>query len=172
MSLRYLPDLPIVELEEDLLGFREAAQEALKQVWGSEPPFTWGVYGDWGSGKMSLMRLILCELERELKAADGASDLPLHVPVWFDAWRYENEVDILYPLFHAIRLDFEERCQDEAARKSLSTSFKRVAVASLLGLSDLAVRAVTKAAFGEAYKLDDAKKAVELTQEPQRVFDE
>ena len=172
MSLRYLPDLPISSTEEDLLGFRGAAQEALTQICGSEPPFTWGIYGDWGSGKTSLMRLIYGEMEGELAAASGAPGLPLHVPVWFDAWRYENEVDILYPLFHAIRRDFEERCQDEVARSSLAASFKQVAVASLLGLSDLAVRAATKAAFGEAYKLDDAKKAVELAQEPQTIFDE
>lgn len=65
-------------------------------------PFTIGVFGDWGSGKTSLMRLT-----REELSAD-----PSIVTVWFNAWRYEKEEHPIVPLIGTI-------IQELAAHKSL-----------------------------------------------------
>lgn len=159
MQVKYLPDAAIAESGQDRLGFAAVAKEMVTEIASSEPPFTWGIFGDWGSGKTSLMRLIQQNMEVQLENP-GNKSLPLLIPVWFDAWRYENEVNIIYPLFHAIRRDFEKRCKDNAAQKSFFGSFKKVATASVLGLTDLALRAATHHAFGQAVKLQDLEESL------------
>jgi GTPase SAR1 family protein len=71
---------------------------------GSDPKFSIGIYGDWGTGKTTLMRLV----ERKLKN-NGI------LTVWFDAWRYEREdefviVPLLKTIIHRIK---DERTYDE-----------------------------------------------------------
>jgi hypothetical protein len=165
MEFRYLPDKFIETEDKDLLNFKEFAGSTLAAIKKSEPPFTWGIYGDWGSGKTSLMKLIRNRMVNDLEAPETAPSGPLHIPIWFDAWKYENEVNIIYPLFDAIRRDFSVRCTADSKNKEFLASFKRVALGSLLGLTDLALRTVTKAAIGEALKLDDVKKSLETVEE-------
>jgi len=165
MKIRYLPDSFIEEEGKDLLGFNEFAKSTLAAIRYSEPPFTWGIYGDWGSGKTSLMKLIKGRMETDLKNPEPGSQDALHIPVWFNAWEYENELNIIYPLFYAIYRDFSARCKGAQNKKAFSESFKKVALGSLFGLTDLALRTVTKAAIGEALKLDDVKKALEMVEE-------
>lgn len=174
MEFQYLPDIHIREEKEDFLNFKEAAHRILAAIKNSSPPFTWGIYGDWGSGKTSLMRLIMNKMEGELtklnRAASGPLGLnteqsgPLHIPVWFDAWRYENEVNIIYPLFYTIREDFSCRCPEEENNESFINSFKRVAYTSLFGLTDLALRTATKAAFGEAMTVKEVTESFEMVE--------
>ncbi|HXQ37245.1 MAG TPA: P-loop NTPase fold protein, partial [Anaerolineales bacterium] len=111
MKIRYLPDSFIEEEGKDLLGFNEFAKSTLAAIRYSEPPFTWGIYGDWGSGKTSLMKLIKGRMETDLKNPEPSSQEALHIPVWFNAWEYENELNIIYPLFYAIDRDFSARCK-------------------------------------------------------------
>lgn len=165
MKIRYLPDSFIEEEGKDLLGFNEFAKSTLAAIRYSEPPFTWGIYGDWGSGKTSLMKLIKGRMETDLKNPEPGSQDALHIPVWFNAWEYENELNIIYPLFYAIYRDFSARCKGAQNKKAFSESFKKVALGSLFGLTDLTLRTVTKAAIGEALKLDDVKKALEIVEE-------
>jgi predicted KAP-like P-loop ATPase len=47
----------------------------------SEPRFSIGIYGEWGTGKTTMMRIIERKLEIEKEV----------VTVWFNAWRYERE---------------------------------------------------------------------------------
>jgi len=165
MRAKYLPDRPLTSSESDRLGFESAAEGMLEHIAVSEPPFTWGIFGDWGSGKTSLMHLIECKMEKRLTEPPTDPNVPVHIPVWFDAWRYENEVNIVYPLFHAIRKDFTRRCASAANADSFFSSFKRVATASLLGLTDLALRAATNKTFGDAASLEDVTKWLKLAEE-------
>jgi predicted KAP-like P-loop ATPase len=71
-----------IEIEEKpFLGFENYVDTIVKMVKGSKPSFSVGVYGEWGTGKTTLMRLI----EEKLKTYDEI------LPVWFNAWRYERE---------------------------------------------------------------------------------
>lgn len=52
----------------------------------SEPHFTLGIYGEWGTGKTTLMK----KIQKELLNHNDPQNQKI-VPVWFNAWRYERE---------------------------------------------------------------------------------
>jgi formylglycine-generating enzyme required for sulfatase activity len=55
---------------------------------GTDTPLTIGVFGDWGRGKTSLMRMV----ERQLKERPQDEQATFAVlPVWFNAWLYSRE---------------------------------------------------------------------------------
>ncbi|MEZ4701536.1 MAG: P-loop NTPase fold protein [Rhodothermales bacterium] len=56
----------------------------------SDTPLTIGVFGPWGSGKTSMMRM----MQRALETGPVAEQFPNasdYAVVWFDAWKYERE---------------------------------------------------------------------------------
>jgi CII-binding regulator of phage lambda lysogenization HflD len=56
-------------------------------VKNSHPHFTVGIYGEWGTGKTTLMRAIETNLKEE-----GVSEKKQKIlSVWFNAWKYERE---------------------------------------------------------------------------------
>ena len=85
---------------DDLLrydDFRAALYDVITQA---ETPLTVGVFGPWGSGKTSLMRMLRRKLEGE--------GLDSRRTVWFTAWKYDRQealwrafilrvLDALYP---------------------------------------------------------------------------
>ena len=52
----------------------------------SDPNFTIGIYGEWGTGKTTLMEMV----EEEL-TENKETDSPKILSIWFSAWRYERE---------------------------------------------------------------------------------
>jgi hypothetical protein len=67
-----------------ILDFGEHSRLFADIIENSSARFTVGIFGDWGTGKTTLMKMILQELEKNSKI----------LPVWFDAWRYEREDDL------------------------------------------------------------------------------
>jgi iron(II)-dependent oxidoreductase len=63
-------------------------------------PFTIGISGNWGSGKTTLMR----EIEKKLKPefTHNMGNLRNIKTVWFEAWKYKNEDEILAALISVI----------------------------------------------------------------------
>ncbi|MBP1466274.1 AAA family ATPase [Candidatus Chloroploca sp. M-50] len=69
---------------EDELGFGASVAALVEVVGGAElrdTPLTVGIYGPWGSGKTSMMRM-MCQ------TLDDRTRHPGVLPIWFDAWRY------------------------------------------------------------------------------------
>ena len=66
--------------QEDGLGFSTYAEVLSSAALGTTEPFTIGIFGAWGTGKTSLMRMIEGNL----------SSNPEVVTVWFNAWRFER----------------------------------------------------------------------------------
>lgn len=100
-ALRLLNDLAIKETgndRQDGLGFQTYAQVLGDAALGTEGPFTIGVFGEWGTGKTSLMRL--------MKSYVGGNENT--VTVWFNAWRYEKEEHPIVPLIATIVKELHE----------------------------------------------------------------
>ncbi|MBR3408723.1 MAG: NTPase [Paludibacteraceae bacterium] len=81
------------ETSKDLLGFGVHAS-LLKSVVTNEKnlPITIGLYGDWGSGKSSVLEI----LKEQLKDEEGA------VVVYFDGWTFESFDDAKIALIQGI----------------------------------------------------------------------
>ena len=65
---------------EDKFDFKDYARILFSRVLGADPPLTIGVFGSWGSGKTSLMRLIEEEFILNLKA--DQLRIIEHLPDW------------------------------------------------------------------------------------------
>lgn len=100
MELRLIADQAIGEAharQSDGLGFGTYSQVLARSALDTPGPFTIGVFGEWGTGKTSLMRLIQSRL----------ADEPNVVTVWFNAWRYEKEEHPIVPLVGTIVRELE-----------------------------------------------------------------
>jgi hypothetical protein len=97
-SFRVLLDTPASE--PDLgLGFGHYARALTDLIVGGRAEFAIGIFGGWGSGKTTLMRAIM----RRLDACENV------VPVWFAAWRYEKDPNLLLPLLDVLREALEKK---------------------------------------------------------------
>jgi predicted KAP-like P-loop ATPase len=112
MATSVLPDLPTTK---DHLDF-EASAATLASVIGGKAtatPITVGVFGTWGTGKTSLMRMIEAAL---IKQSRRTRELKAHT-VWFDAWKYDKEQELwralLMRVLEAVRAVAEGRPTSE-----------------------------------------------------------
>lgn len=104
----YFSDRPTPHDILDFVDFRPALAEVL--LFG-ESPLTIGIFGPWGSGKTSLLRM----LQADVEYWGQKLGLPVRT-VWFTAWKYERRealwrafllrvLDALYP-----REDTDDTC--------------------------------------------------------------
>ncbi len=84
---------------KDGLDFAQYASILARAALDTPEPFTIGVYGTWGSGKTSLMRMVKELVDKENKA----------MTVWFNAWRYEREEHLITPLLATIIEEMERQ---------------------------------------------------------------
>src|SRR3989454_4144329 len=66
--------------------FRKLSDTIVSFVKGSDPKFSVGIYGSWGTGKTTLMKLV----QKKLHKGDGKKTGKI-LTIWFNAWRYERE---------------------------------------------------------------------------------
>jgi hypothetical protein len=81
----------------DGLGFATYSRVLGQAALETPGPLTIGVFGEWGTGKTSLMRMIQDHLAKENNV----------VTVWFNAWRYEKEEHPIVPLVATIVREME-----------------------------------------------------------------
>lgn len=160
MKMRFLPDEPITNSLQDVLGFDDFVELIQTSIYNTETPFVYGVLGDWGSGKTSILRLLENRLDKDLK--NGAHPF---VPIWFNAWEYENEANIVYPLLYAIKRDYDVQVGAFDEAKEFGKKFLQVVATSTLALTDVGLRVATKYLTGEALKLEDVSKHLKSVQE-------
>ena len=86
--LAILSDKPT---KDDLLNFKDYSDLLTNVVVNSETPSTIGIFGDWGSGKTSLMLMIDEHLQKKnIKT------------IWFNAWKYDKEEALWRALIFSI----------------------------------------------------------------------
>jgi len=161
MKMRFLPDEPITkEQEEDVLEFGEFVELLQNSIYNTETPFVYGVLGDWGVGKTSILRLLQNQLAKDVQ--NGTRSF---IPIWFNAWQYENETNLIYPLLYAIKGDYIHRFKELDKAKSFWKQFTDVALTCTVAFADLGLRVVTKQLTGEALKIDEVAKQLEMVKE-------
>lgn len=129
---------------EDLIGFRVHA-ELIRDVVGDDTvlPVTIGVFGDWGSGKTSIMKMLQAELAKNDQVA----------VVYFDAWLFEGYDDAKSALISSILKQLMENKRFPAELKDKATKLiKRVNWMRLMkmGWDNVALPAVLAYATGGA----------------------
>ena len=111
------------------LGYDGYADALTEVIMSSRAEFAVGILGGWGSGKTTLMRAI----KRKL---DGNEHV---VPVWFAAWRYEREPNLILPLLDVLREALETRAEAEVEAErgwahDAAVAVSRAGLAFLAGL--------------------------------------
>lgn len=95
-KISIISDEPLQVTKDAFFGFEQYSKTLTESVLYTETPVTFGIFGGWGTGKTSLMRLIY----NQLKEDEVNEDI---FPVWFEPWRYENEPNLIVPLLYTIR---------------------------------------------------------------------
>jgi hypothetical protein len=76
-----ITDSPISKLEQDFLSVEKYAKSLSKFIIQSDTPITIGLQGEWGTGKTSLMSLLLEQFNRDENENQIASS-------WVNTWEY------------------------------------------------------------------------------------
>jgi predicted KAP-like P-loop ATPase/HEAT repeat protein len=94
----------------DALGFKPYVQSLYKAIRSPGiTPFTVGIYGKWGTGKTSLMKMLQEKLVREKNIKT----------IWFNAWKFEKEKDMWVALIHTLlnEIEVKDESKLEEAKK-------------------------------------------------------
>ena len=150
MKIRFLPDEPIITRIQDRLGFSDFVELLKESIYNTETPFVYGILGDWGVGKTSILKLLQSQITDDLN-----NNRSSFVPVWFNAWKYENEANLIYPLLHAIKRDYSARIGTLDTAKEFWKKFLDVVATSTMVITDVGLRVATKQLTGEAIKLNE-----------------
>lgn len=110
MSIRNHNDEPVLDCLLERKAFRD---KVCAQIKSAQPPKAMAIHGTWGTGKTSLLRQLYSDLggrhalsEKEKKEkesqAQPESDKKFKA-VWFEAWQYQQEANLLAALLKEIR---------------------------------------------------------------------
>lgn len=105
-----LDDLPT---DRDALDFLPYVRTLVHVCKTASTPLTVGVFGDWGSGKTSLMRMIKNRLPKGYTIA------------WFDAWKYDNEETLWRAFLLSVLLAVEDKSGETEELQKLKSMLYR-----------------------------------------------
>jgi len=114
-----------------ILDFNLYTTAIVKIIKDSFPKFTIGLFGDWGTGKTTLMNSICAKLQNDNQS----------IPVRFETWRYEREEQFaLIPLLKTIAFALP----DEKQFQPLKQKLKRGAISFLKKTPDIVSSIISK----------------------------
>lgn len=85
-KVRILTDDIELEPTKDFIKLSDTIVSFIK---GSDPKFSVGIFGDWGTGKSTLMKLVENKINENNDRKNGKI-----LTIWFNAWRYEREEEL------------------------------------------------------------------------------
>jgi hypothetical protein len=116
-----ITDNPLERPEDDQYGFHPYARILADMVRDtSNLPFCMGVFGRWGTGKSSLMRLIECQVT----TFSGVR------AIWFNPWKYHRREELWSALIRAVLSRIKEDGNQQA--KDLATSLLKTTAWSVI----------------------------------------
>ncbi|MBX7548003.1 P-loop NTPase fold protein [Streptomyces sp. NPDC004232] len=116
--MRPLTDNPVTGPQDDSFHFGPYVDVLHAAVEQAAPlPLTVGVFGSWGAGKSSFLRL----WERRFEA--GATRT-----IWFNPWKYDRKVEVWAALLHTILAEMEQvpTLRDKAVRLAKAATWLSV----------------------------------------------
>jgi formylglycine-generating enzyme required for sulfatase activity len=107
-------DREILGLDQDRLKFEHYASVLAEIIQEADTPLTVGIFGSWGSGKTSLMRLIKDTLDKH-------DDKTQYKTLWFDAWTFDKEDALWRALILLVLKELRKEIpeEDKVATKKL-----------------------------------------------------
>ncbi|KUN89327.1 KAP family P-loop NTPase fold protein [Streptomyces griseoruber] len=116
--MRPLTDNPISDFGDDAFRFEPYVDVLHGAVEQAMPlPLTVGVFGSWGTGKSSFLRLWQRRLEdRKVRT------------IWFNPWKYDRKVEVWAALLHTIlaEMEGEEGLKEKALRLAKAATWLSV----------------------------------------------
>ncbi|WP_225094765.1 P-loop NTPase fold protein [Streptomyces sp. CoH27] len=116
--MRPLTDNPVTSPEGDSFHFGPYVDVLHAAVEQATPlPLTVGVFGSWGAGKSSFLRL----WERRFEAGKTRT-------IWFNPWKYDRKVEVWAALLHTIlaEMEQEETLKEKAVRLAKAATWLSV----------------------------------------------
>lgn len=89
------------------------------------------------------------------------SNTSTFIPIWFNAWKYENEVNMIYPLLFEVRKSYKKRFPVLDEERNFFNNFIAVTEASIGVAADIALRAASKQLIDEALSFEDVQNQVQ-----------
>lgn len=99
--------------DRDALDFTPYVETLADIIQTGNTPLTIGVFGTWGSGKTSLMRMVRNKLPEDFTVA------------WFDAWKYDKEETLWRAFLLNVLFAVEKKCGETEELKTLKTMLYR-----------------------------------------------
>lgn len=99
--------------ERDALDFTPYVETLADIIQTGNTPLTIGVFGTWGSGKTSLMKMVKNQLPDDFTIA------------WFDAWKYDKEETLWRAFLLNVLFAVEEKSGETEELKTLKTMLYR-----------------------------------------------
>lgn len=100
-NTHFLGDNPIERIEDDLFNFEHYAlkvQQLIQLNSNDSTPLTIGIYGKWGEGKTSFLKLI----ENKIDVLETNKDQKGILKYHFNPWRYSTEEEMLFDFFDGL----------------------------------------------------------------------
>ncbi len=118
-----IPIIGDIPSPDPKIGFESYATALADAIRGGNPAqFTIGIYGEWGSGKSSLLNAIAGQLEKYDSTV---------LTIRFDAWRYQTTSHIIIPLLHTIYNkipEFDDKALTDKVGTALTSIVKSLTV--------------------------------------------
>ena len=122
-AVKVIDDTPVEDAR--LFGFDAYSRTLAELIANPEnrTPLVIGIYGPWGSGKTTLMRSVISclkTIDHDLKTRRRCK------PVWFQAWKYGEQDEILAALLEQILKTMQADDFFNACKAKIETLVKRV----------------------------------------------
>jgi hypothetical protein len=115
--MELLADNPIRKQTEDTFGFLPFVEILTKAIIDTTSlPFTVGIFGEWGTGKTSLMNLLKDQLESKGCKA-----------IWFNPWKYDGKEELWTALIHSILLEIYKKSPQKKVKDAAWALLRNVA---------------------------------------------